>query len=103
MRRFLSGLLLFFFMTELAYSHGGRLNSSGCHNNRKTGEYHCHRSGYTPSAPSARAASSLNRQPPAETSALAKTVERQEAKIKKLESEIAALKAETAACRASRR
>jgi 5-methylcytosine-specific restriction endonuclease McrA len=26
-----------------AYSHGGGLNSSGCHNNRKTGDYHCHR------------------------------------------------------------
>lgn len=27
-----------------AWAHGGRLNSSGCHNNRKTGGYHCHRS-----------------------------------------------------------
>ena len=26
-----------------AYSHGGGLNSDGCHNNRKTGSYHCHR------------------------------------------------------------
>ena len=23
--------------------HPGGLNSEGCHNNRKTGEYHCHR------------------------------------------------------------
>ncbi len=30
-----------------AYSHGGGLNSAGCHNNRKTGGYHCHRGGYT--------------------------------------------------------
>ena len=31
-------------IATVAYSHGGRLNSEGCHNNRKTGEYHCHRS-----------------------------------------------------------
>lgn len=28
-----------------AYAHGGRLNQDGCHTNRKTGHYHCHRSG----------------------------------------------------------
>jgi hypothetical protein len=28
-----------------ASSHGGRTNSEGCHNNRKTGDYHCHNSG----------------------------------------------------------
>jgi len=26
-----------------ALAHGGGLNSMGCHNNRKTGDYHCHR------------------------------------------------------------
>lgn len=26
-----------------AFSHGGGLDASGCHTNRKTGEYHCHR------------------------------------------------------------
>jgi hypothetical protein len=26
-----------------ALAHGGGLNSEGCHNNRKTGDYHCHR------------------------------------------------------------
>ena len=26
-----------------ARPHGGGLNAEGCHNNRKTGEYHCHR------------------------------------------------------------
>jgi len=26
-----------------ANAHSGGLNSEGCHNNRKTGEYHCHR------------------------------------------------------------
>ena len=24
-------------------AHGGGLNKDGCHNNRKTGDYHCHR------------------------------------------------------------
>ena len=26
-------------------AHPGGLNSEGCHNNRKTGDYHCHRTG----------------------------------------------------------
>ena len=26
-------------------AHPGGLNSEGCHTNRKTGDYHCHRSG----------------------------------------------------------
>ena len=30
---------------EPAKAHPGGLNSEGCHNNRKTGDYHCHRSG----------------------------------------------------------
>ena len=29
--------------TSPAMSHGGGLNAEGCHNNRKTGDYHCHR------------------------------------------------------------
>ncbi len=36
----LIGLLIFPYQ---AYSHGGGLNAEGCHNNRKTGDYHCHR------------------------------------------------------------
>lgn len=32
-----------------AYGHGGGLNAQGCHHNRKTGDYHCHRA---PPAPS---------------------------------------------------
>jgi len=27
-----------------SWAHGGRLNSEGCHNDTKAGEYHCHRS-----------------------------------------------------------
>lgn len=26
-----------------AMAHGGGLNAEGCHTNRKTGDYHCHR------------------------------------------------------------
>jgi hypothetical protein len=40
--------LLFVFFLALppahsAHAHGGGLNKDGCHNNRKTGGYHCHR------------------------------------------------------------
>ena len=30
-------------MATTAQAHPGGLNNEGCHNNRKTGEYHCHR------------------------------------------------------------
>lgn len=30
------------------FSYGGGLNSEGCHNNRRAGDYHCHRSSYRP-------------------------------------------------------
>lgn len=30
-------------LTPVVYAHGGGLNAEGCHNNHKTGEYHCHR------------------------------------------------------------
>lgn len=36
-----------------AQAHGGGLNAEGCHNNRKTGDYHCHR-GNSPSREPAR-------------------------------------------------
>ena len=36
-------------------AHPGGLNAEGCHNNRKTGEYHCHRNRRTTqSAPTAQ-------------------------------------------------
>jgi hypothetical protein len=37
-----------------AFAHGGGLNSEGCHNNRKTGDYHCHRSFSPPPPPPPR-------------------------------------------------
>lgn len=42
-----------------AQAHPGGLNSEGCHNNRKTGGYHCHR-GPSSSASSAMRAVSTN-------------------------------------------
>ena len=36
-------LSLVFLCSQKAYSHGGGLNSQGCHNNTKTGNYHCHK------------------------------------------------------------
>jgi hypothetical protein len=41
----LSGLLL---AASPVGAHSGGLNSAGCHTNRKTGDYHCHRA--TPAA-----------------------------------------------------
>ena len=32
------------FGASTALAHSGGLNSEGCHNNRKSGGYHCHRS-----------------------------------------------------------
>nr|WP_232307049.1 excalibur calcium-binding domain-containing protein [Sphingomonas sp. Y57] len=40
------------FMATIAQAHGGGLNAEGCHNDRKTGDYHCHRG---PSAGASRA------------------------------------------------
>lgn len=34
-------MMIFIFPTS-AFSHGGGLDSSGCHNDRKRGGYHCH-------------------------------------------------------------
>lgn len=31
--------------SHLAWAHPGRTNSSGCHNDRRTGGYHCHGGG----------------------------------------------------------
>ena len=32
------------FLAYESWAHSGGLNAAGCHNNRKTGGYHCHRS-----------------------------------------------------------
>lgn len=46
-------LLIFLFLglwTTAAFAHGGGLDASGCHNDRKRGEYHCHRGNVSPPA-----------------------------------------------------
>lgn len=35
--------LLIIWAVQPVFAHGGGLNAQGCHNNRKTGGYHCHR------------------------------------------------------------
>ena len=47
-RQICTGILLLFWLSTITFAHPGRQNSEGCHNNRKTGEYHCHRAGSTP-------------------------------------------------------
>jgi hypothetical protein len=31
------------FIQSATFAHGGGLNTEGCHNNHRTGDYHCHR------------------------------------------------------------
>lgn len=54
-------LLMSMVLCGAAHAHGGRLNAEGCHNNRKTGDYHCHRAAYQAPepAPSYRSANHL--------------------------------------------
>ncbi|MFQ1700021.1 excalibur calcium-binding domain-containing protein [Loktanella agnita] len=45
--RFYSAILAILMMATLpatGHAHGGGLNSDGCHTQRSTGSYHCHRS-----------------------------------------------------------
>ncbi len=45
---FLAFFLCSFCLAQPVFSHSGRTDSSGCHTNRKTGEYHCHSKKLTP-------------------------------------------------------
>lgn len=36
-------ILTLMIMPRPVFAHSGGLNAEGCHNNRKTGDYHCHR------------------------------------------------------------
>jgi hypothetical protein len=38
-------ILSTFLLSNLTLAHPGRTNSSGCHTNRSTGQYHCHGGG----------------------------------------------------------
>lgn len=39
---------------HIVRAHGGGLNAEGCHYNRRTGDYHCHRAPSPPQAPPRR-------------------------------------------------
>lgn len=43
--------LLIAMIGSAAYAHPGGLNAEGCHNNRKTGQYHCHGGGRAAAMP----------------------------------------------------
>ena len=58
LKLFVSISLAFFIQSTNA--HGGGLDSSGCHHDRKRGGYHCHRSSYTPPPSSSSRAYSPN-------------------------------------------
>ena len=47
-------------MPVVAYAHGGGLNALGCHNDRKTGGYHCHRGSGSSSSKLGSLKSSMN-------------------------------------------
>ena len=51
--------------TPAVEAHGGRLDSKGCHNDRKHGGYHCHRSQKVTPPKSAPGASPLAKPQPA--------------------------------------
>lgn len=64
----LPGLVAFVFAsiaagvpTSPALAHPGGLNAEGCHNNRKTGGYHCHRGPSASPSKALRAVSSSSR------------------------------------------
>lgn len=65
LRLVLCGAVFFSGADQAAFAHGGGLNSSGCHNERRTGGYHCHRSGgsSTPQTPLSRLSSWSNSTP----------------------------------------
>lgn len=44
-------LIVLLSLAGMAMAHPGGLNKQGCHNNRQTGDYHCHRAPAAPSAP----------------------------------------------------
>ena len=48
-----SALLILSMVSASVHAHSGGLDKHGCHTNRRTGDYHCHRGG--PPAPAASA------------------------------------------------
>lgn len=64
MKKRLSLVWLTACVTGAAWAHGGGLNAEGCHTNRKTGDYHCHRSGGSSGNAASSGNSALAVQPP---------------------------------------
>ena len=59
--------------TNTVNAHGGGLNAEGCHHNRRTGDYHCHRAAPAASpSPAPPAAPASGRSGKASRSELAK-------------------------------
>lgn len=56
------GTLLAISLASSAVAHSGRTNASGCHTNRRTGDYHCHNGG-TPSGSSGSGSNTPQPQP----------------------------------------
>lgn len=52
MNRLVLLILLMLLVPAILFAHGGRTNSSGCHTNRSTGDYHCHNGGKSTNRPS---------------------------------------------------
>jgi len=42
-RKIIAMLLAMFLLSTISFAHSGRTDSKGCHTNRKTGKYHCHK------------------------------------------------------------
>lgn len=61
MRVLLTAALLTLPLPTLAVAHPGGLNAEGCHNNRKTGGYHCHRGAQAKPLAAQRAVSNSDR------------------------------------------
>ena len=58
---------------EVVTAHPGGLNADGCHNNRNTGDYHCHAAASKSAAPKPPSASSSQRRNVAPQGAAAAT------------------------------
>lgn len=68
--RTLFALLFVTMLPNCACAHGGGLNADGCHTNRKTGDYHCHRAQPARVIESPAASAPLYAAPPATQSAV---------------------------------
>ena len=64
-------LLVVLALPHHAVAHGGGLDKKGCHTNRKTGDYHCHRGSPTTHRDSLAPSSSLPPATPARAGAFA--------------------------------